>query len=139
MNRITPPTILKNNQSGFTLIELIMVIVILGIMAVVAIPRYANLQTEAAQAQAQGVFGACQGAAAINFAAGLVGATQPAGGVIDSSARLVAALDGGLPDGWTALAAPAKGITTTINAVAYTVTVTTDETATQKAVLTLTP
>lgn len=87
------------NEDGFTLIEIIMVIVILGILAVVAIPKYANMQTEAQQAAANGVYGAAQGGAAINFAAGLVGATQPAGAVISNGTTLLAALDG-TPEGW---------------------------------------
>jgi MSHA pilin protein MshA len=45
------------NQRGFTLIELIMVIVLLGLLAVVAIPRYYDLQTEARVAAEQGVVG----------------------------------------------------------------------------------
>lgn len=45
------------NQSGFTLIELIMVIVILGVLAVVAVPKYINLSGEANTASEKGVVG----------------------------------------------------------------------------------
>jgi len=126
----TRPSIL-NNQKGFTLIELIVVIVILGILAVAALPKYADMQTEAAEAAADGVFGACQGAASINFAAGLVGATQPAGAAITTGQLLLDALDGE-PEGW---APSGDTITATVNGVGYIITVTTDESATAKAVL----
>ena len=95
----TKKSTVLTNEKGFTLIELIIVIVILGILAVVAVPKYADMQTEAKEAAADGVFGACQGAAAINFAASLTGATQPAGGKILGPKELLAALDG-TPEGW---------------------------------------
>ncbi|ADP86331.1 type II secretion system protein [Nitratidesulfovibrio vulgaris] len=39
----------RKGQKGFTLIEIIAVLVILGILAAVAVPRYFQLQTNAAQ------------------------------------------------------------------------------------------
>ena len=55
----------KRSESGFTLIELVMVIVILGILSAFALPRFADLGTEARISSLQGAYGAVKSASSI--------------------------------------------------------------------------
>jgi len=62
-----------NKQAGFTLIELIMVIVILGVLSAFALPRFADLGGNARGASLTGAAGSMKAAANIAHAAQLAG------------------------------------------------------------------
>ncbi len=96
-------------QRGFTLIELVMVIVILGALAAVAVPKFVNLKSDAQSSALKGVTGGITSASSVNYAARSVstqyGTTTAA---LTCSAAASAILQGGIPTGYT-LAATVVG------------------------------
>ena len=69
--------ILKN-QKGFTLIEIIAVLVILGILAAVAVPRFINLQADAELQAIEGAFAAGASQLSMQYARDLLQGTATA-------------------------------------------------------------
>ena len=65
----------KKNEKGFTLIELIMVIVIIGIMSAVAIPKFVDLSDSAKLSTARGVGSAISGSIHAEHSDYLINAT----------------------------------------------------------------
>lgn len=72
------------NQKGFTLIELVVVIVVLGILSVIAIPKFVDMRIEARKAAVKGAKAALQSAAVSAHALALVKEVVDTSGEADS-------------------------------------------------------
>ena len=93
---------MKQAQQGFTLIELVMVIVILGVLAAVAIPKFVDLKSEAQVAALQGVVGGINSASAVNYAARSVSTTKGSVTIgLTCTTAATAIMQGGIPTGYT--------------------------------------
>jgi MSHA pilin protein MshA len=98
-------------QAGFTLIELIMVIVILGILSAFALPRFADLSGNAEVAANQGVIGAVRSANGIARAACLANSCSATGlDTVDLESTAYVTVGGYLSAGETAAGAAENGI-----------------------------
>jgi len=91
---------MKGNSKGFTLVELIVIIVVIGILVAVAIPRYVDLTAEAANGTARGVLGALRSQNSLMFGQRIIGGTAGSYNML-TIARSVAELKGFT---WTASA-----------------------------------
>lgn len=107
-----------SKQAGFTLIELVMVIVILGILAATAMPKFVNLSGQATQAAVDGIAGGLGSGSAVNFAARSANAAN--GVAVANCTDVANTLSGGLDTDYTITAAAVAAGATVVCTVTHT-------------------
>jgi MSHA pilin protein MshA len=108
---------IKNTaQAGFTLIELIVVIVILGILAATALPKFADMSGDARAAAVQGVRGSLASAAALAHAQAVVKSQTGATGSVTMEGTSIALAYGYPTIASIETAANVSGVNRVVNA-----------------------
>jgi MSHA pilin protein MshA len=87
----------RRSEAGFTIIELVVVIALLGLLAAVALPRFTNLRTEAQAAAFEGVKGGFASAVALSHAQWLA-QNSPATILLEGSTTPITMNASGWPD-----------------------------------------
>lgn len=94
------------SESGFTLVELVVVIVILGILSVTALPKFIDFRTDAEQSVTDSIAGALGSASTMNYgqwiASDHVRGVSVTGAAFSSTCGVLATrLENPLPDGYS--------------------------------------
>jgi MSHA pilin protein MshB len=79
---------MRRQQSGFTIIELVVVVILLGILAAVALPRFMNVDDQARDAAVSGIQGSLQTGISLYYAQWVAEGRLPAGTQIEPFADL---------------------------------------------------